>query len=128
MPHPLDCGVLLMGQGIEGFKRVVHLLLRNNAIGPGTVMTGLSLQHIGTVSQAQLQALLCQVQLTLEGGFLGLACSESVLGFKQAEIHLGAVEYQLLLGNLQLQQCLLMLGLGSLEVEPAIDAQYGLVK
>ena len=45
----LDRVVLAVGQGDQRFERVVHLALGQDAIGPGGVVAGLGLQHIGLV-------------------------------------------------------------------------------
>ena len=124
----LDRVVLAVGQGDQRFERVVHLALGQDAIGPGGVVAGLGLQHIGLVRQAHIEAFVGLVELALEGVFFGFGRRQVVLGTQHGEVAFGALQNQVLLGGRQLQRGLLVDGVGGLQLEPAVGAKQRLAQ
>ncbi|MNN16801.1 hypothetical protein D3C81_1299530 [compost metagenome] len=123
MHHALDRGVFTVGQGDQRFKGILHLALGDDPVGPGRVVAGLGLQHVGLVRQAHIEALVGLVQLALECGFLGLGRGQVVLGAKHGEVVLRALQDQVLLGSRQLQRRLFVDRLGRLQLEPTVSAE-----
>ena len=120
--------VLAVGQGDQRFESVVHLTLGQDAVGPGSVVAGLGLQHIGLVRQAHIEAFVGLVELALEGIFFGLGRRQVVLGAQHGEVALGTLQNQVLLGGRQLQRGLLVNGLGGLQLEPAVGTEQRLAQ
>ncbi|MNH18146.1 hypothetical protein D3C79_778430 [compost metagenome] len=126
MDDALDRVVVAVGQGDQRLEGVVDLALGNDAVGPGGVVAGLGLQHVGLVREANVKALVGLVELALERRFFGLGRGQGVLGTQHGEIIFGALQNQVLLGCRQLQGCLLVDRFGGLQLEPAVRAEHRL--
>ena len=126
MHDPLQRRVIAVGEGHQRLKGVLHLAFGQNAVGPGSVVTGLGLQHVGLVRQADVEAFVGLVQLALERGFFGTGRGQVVLGPQYREVALGGFQNQILLGRRQFQRGLLVDRLGRLQLEPAIRAEQRL--
>ncbi|MNE25595.1 hypothetical protein D3C80_1189280 [compost metagenome] len=87
----LDRVVVAVGQGDQRLEGVVDLALGNDAVGPGGVVAGLGLQHVGLVREANVKALVGLVELALERRFFGLGRGQGVLGTQHGEIIFGAL-------------------------------------
>ena len=122
----LDRVVLPVGQGDQGFERVVHLALRNDPIGARRVVAGLGLQHVGLVREADVEAFVGLIELALEGGFFGLGRGQVVLAAQHVEVVFCRLQNQVLLGRRELQRRLFVDVLGGLILEPAIGAEQWL--
>ncbi len=128
MADAFEREVLAVGQGEQGLERIVDLTLGNEAIGACGIETGLGLEYVGTIGQADLEALVGLVQLPLERRFLGLQCGEVVLRAQHGEVGLRALQDQVLFGDGVFQRRLLADGLGGFELEPAIGAEQRLAQ
>ena len=118
--------VLTVGQGDQRFKRIIHLTLRDDPVGSCGVVTGLRLQHVGLVRQADVEALVGLIELAFERGFFGLGRGQVVLGAQHVEVAFGGLQNQVLLGRRELQRGLFIDVLGGLKLEPAIGAEQRL--
>ncbi len=123
MDHTLDRAVFAVGQGDQGLERVLYLALGDDPVGPGGIVAGLGLQHVGLVGKADVETFVGLVQLALEGRFLGLGSRQVVLGAQYREVILRGLQDQVLLGSRQLQGCLFVHRFGGLQLEPAIRAE-----
>ena len=121
--HALDRAVLAVGQGDQGFEGILHLALGDDPVGPGSVVAGLRLQHVGLVRKADVEAFVGLVQLALEGRFFSFGRGQVVLGAKHGEVVLGSLQDQVLLGGRQFQRGLFVDGLGGLQLEPAVGTE-----
>lgn len=126
--HALDGAVVAVGQGHQGLEGIVHALFGDQPVGAGGVVAGLGLEHVGLIGKAHVEALVCLVQLALEGGFLGLAGGQVVLGAEHREVGLGAAQDQVLLGRGEFQPGLVAGFLGGLPLEPAVGAEQWLAE
>ena len=112
--NAFNAAVFTVGQGDQGFEGIVDLALRDDAVGARRVETGLGLEHIGLVRQADVEALVGLIQLAIEGRFFGLGRGQVVLGAQHREIGFGTLQDQVLFGRRQLQCRLLANRLGGL--------------
>jgi hypothetical protein len=78
--HTLDRAVLAVGQGDQGLEGILHLALGDDPVGPGGIVAGLGLQHVGLVGQADVETFVGLVQLALEGCFFSFGRRQVVLG------------------------------------------------
>ena len=118
--------VLTVGQGDQGFERIIDLALGQNPVGSRGVITGLGLQHVGLVRQAHVEALIGLVELALERRFFCLGRGQVVLAAQHVEIVFGTLQDQVLLGRRELQGGLFVDVFGCLELEPAVSAEQWL--
>ena len=128
MNDAFDGVVVAVGQGHQRLERIVYPTLGGDSVGARCVVTGLGLQHVGLVRQANVKALVGLIQLTLERGFFGLGRGQRVLGAQDLEVVLRALQNEVLFGRGKLQRRLLVDGLGGLQLEPAIRAEDGLAQ
>ena len=126
MADALDRVVLTVGQGDQGFEGIIHLALRNDAVGACGVVAGLRVQHVGLVREADIEALVGLIELAFERGFFGLGRGQVVLAAQHVEVAVGGLQDQVLLGRRELQRGLFVDVLGGLELEPAIGAEQRL--
>ncbi len=126
MHHTLDRAVLSVGQRYQRFEGILYLAIGDDPVGPGSVVAGLRLQHVGLVRQADIEAFVGLVELALERGFLRLGRGQVVLGAQHGKVALGRLQDEVLLSGRQLQGGLFVDRLGGLQLEPAVGAENGL--
>ena len=126
MDDALNRVVLTVGQRDQRLEGIIDLTLGNDAVGPCGVVTGLRLQHISLVREADIEALVGLVELTFERRFFSLGRGQIVLAAQHIEVAFGRLQDQVLLGRRQLQRGLFVDVLGGLVLEPAIGAEQWL--
>ncbi|MNY05091.1 hypothetical protein D3C86_1377980 [compost metagenome] len=124
--NTFDRRIVFVGQPGQVPERIIHLALRQFAVGAGIVVSRLGIQQVGDIGRAAGKSSLRPLLLTLQRCFLSLGRSHPVQCSQGFKIGLRHVEDQPLFFCQQLEVIFGQRGLRRVQMEPAISAKQWL--